>query len=411
MKTSVALYLALMTLQISKIGATIAENDYICGTDVLIEKNINNSLQKACNTLYQTRKAVRYPADYDASDTFYISDARLFSWPMLKDDRLFTTGRAGNLRLIMDSDCRFIGIIMKTINEPDKRCFRPVAPPREIDDSSNPSLRKIPVLRGYNCEGKVFESFQVEQVRKETLRLFNFWISKHLQTSLNRLKVFEEFFGSIVFLLPTKSPSSPKQLREIVDYSYYIAIDFKYETLGMVYKTKDNWVKYDGLWEMEPERRQINDPQKNSIGEAIFEGLSAYKCDSFKFSRETINSHMQVACGILQKVQKSPAHVKRGRVCPAVVETDTGSLTAWKFPLQLPEKDLITGNKFLTHDCVIILDKQCHFHGVYRYSKKMSVKCNRSSPQDLQKTHHHEATVSDSSWIDEMIDDGSWDLN
>ncbi|SZE99866.1 unnamed protein product [Blumeria hordei] len=407
MKTSFALYLALTTLQVGIKGSVIGENDYICGTDVITAANIFKSIDKACHTLYHSRKVIRYPADYDASATFFISDARLFSWPLMKDERIFNTGRAGNIRLIIDSSCRFIGIIQKTTNQPDQRCFRPMKLPRDMVDSSNPLPGRLPVLRGYSCGGIVFDSVQVEKVRQETLEEFQRWNSVNHQISLTTLRVVQELYGSMVFLLPKKTPVSPTQLLRLADYSCFIVIDSNHKTLGMVSRSIDNWDKCDELWEMEPERHHIHHPQKNSVGETVFEGLTDYECGPFKFLRETINSHMQIACTIFQKIQMSSAHYQRGRLCSAQIDTDTGSFEVWKFPLQLPERDLITEHILSSNNCVIMLDEQCYFHGVYMYSKKTKEKCNQLFPQYVQETLDYEDEISDLSWVDEMIVDWS----
>lgn len=409
MKISLSLYLTFTTLQVFKIGATFTTSDYLCGKDFVSHRNIKISVEKACDILYRSKERLRFPAVYDASTTFFISDARLFSWPVRLDGRLFDSGRPGNLRIIVDSSCSFLGVIMKYHNSPDQRCFQPVEPPRQIDDSSTSGPRNLPILRGYNCKNQIFDLIDVERDREISILKLRGWQSQGHQIGLKKLEVVDRLFETPSFLLPSMPVAYPSHIRDTLEYIYLTVIDSQDKTLGMVAKTEDKWEKCDGLWEVEPVRRQSLVPGQNSIGETVFHGVSGYQCGKHKFTPESINSHMQLACKILEKSQLSIAKLRRSRLEVARIGTSVGRLTAWKIPLQLGESDNVSRYDSMNNKCVVVLDQRCNFYGAYQNDFNRLVACDRLSPHNLPEIGGLEVSTPDFSWIDEFREDRTLD--
>ncbi|CCU74950.1 putative candidate secreted effector protein [Blumeria hordei DH14] len=386
MKTPLALYLTLTTLQVCSVGATFAKTDYICGKDVISELNIKTSIKNACYALYESRRKFRYPAVYSASDMFHVTDAILFSWPIAVKDKVYQIGHPGNLRLIIDSSCRFYGIIMKFKLLPDQRCYHPVEPPLGIDDSSNSADRRLSGIRGYNCKGEIFDSIYVEKVRRFTISELRGFVPDSQQTGLNNPEEVNKLFGPLVFLLPSEPP--PDDELEISDISYFTVVDSQHKELGMAFRSEDKWERCDELWEMEPEHRQVSAPGINSVGETLFEGVGDYQCGTHQFTRKSVNSHMHVACKIIKDAQKSEKPIQTSRLRGAVIATPTGLFKAWKFPLQFYERENISRHESATNKCVIILDRLCNFHGVYLYDSRMRVACKPLSPPGSSGTNN-----------------------
>ncbi|CAD6501873.1 BgTH12-02119 [Blumeria graminis f. sp. triticale] len=409
MKISLSLYLTFTTLQVFKIGATFTTSDYLCGKDFVSHRNIKISVEKACDILYRSKERLRFPAVYDASTTFFISDARLFSWPVMLNGRLFHKGRPGTFRVIVDSSCRFVGVIMKYHNSPDQRCFQPVELPRQIDDSSTSGPRNLPILRGYNCRNQIFDLIDVERDRETSILQLRGWQSQGQKISLTKLDVVDRLFETPSFLLPSMPVTHPSHIRDTLEYIYLTVIDSQDKTLGMVHKTEDKWEKCDGLWEVEPVRRQSLVPGQNSIGETVFHGVSGYQCGKHKFTRESINSHMQLACKILEKSQPSIKKLKHTRFEIARIATGVETLTAWKFPLQLAENAINSRHYAMNNKCVVVLDQRCNFYGAYQNHFSKIIACDRLSPHNLPEISGLEVSTPDFSWIDEFMENGPLD--
>ncbi|EPQ61799.1 BgtE-5858 [Blumeria graminis f. sp. tritici] len=375
MKGLSPLHLIFTSLLVYKISANIVESDFICEQDIVPKDRINTAIHHACSALSTSPSNTKYPAAFDASTLFLIHDAILFSWPVLMEGESYTRGRTGRFRSLIDSSCKFYGIILTIKNRPDTRCYQPVKAVRLYDLSLSSGPRNPSIFRGYRCQNKVFESFFVDHTFRETHYLYTKWKSNNINILLDGHATVNELFKTRVYLLPSEVSYFQNLYMEKSLNPYYIVINYDFEILGMVSKNLNSWAKCDELYENEPELRQSSDSNKNSIGEFIFPVGSDYKCGLFKFTRHSINSHMQLACNLIAQQDKSPSTNLKSIFGESFILPDVGIFPVRKLILKLPESEANRMAEKRPIRAFVVFDKKCNFHGVFYFQQKNVIKC------------------------------------
>ncbi|CCU82582.1 putative candidate secreted effector protein [Blumeria hordei DH14] len=382
MKRSSILYGLLTIILASTTGATLISEDFICGKRIILNHAVKKTVSDACDGIKSSTKPKIFPYVYNGSSTFFVSDAALFAWPIIFLNGPHSKVTSEKLRLIIDSSCNLFGIVMKSKNSPDKRCFRPVKRPSANDPSSSHVSRNQPRFRGYRCGNTIFGHLQLEITMKDTLGIYQLWQYEGRQIGYYGLEDIDKLFGESVLLLPSHGAKIPEEIMKMTSNPNLIVMSPQQQLIGMVNKIGNQWEKCLELWEKEPERPQAVDSTRNSIGEFLFSGVGNYRCGELVYSRESINSHMQVACTLIKPPQGSKTTAWKNFLVSMGIIPSIGNHEVWKMHLKLPENDNNSIEQKLANNGIIILDKECNFHGVYWHSDRALTPCDKLSPSE-----------------------------
>ncbi|CCU78451.1 CSEP0396 putative effector protein [Blumeria hordei DH14] len=322
------------------IVATDGPGNYVCEKDYLPSDLISKYVKGSCNSIKNADISNRYPVRFDGSSHFGISDATLFATPTRVDcSKKNAGGCVGKNRIVIDSMCNLIGIVYVT-NQSYKRCVKILD---SIDESWSTSLtisNPVPKTYGYDCNFKIFileDTLQYyRNLKQQISKLEKLKISKYINKIIST-----EFAEKEVYLWPIQSLDKQKTL-------YRIAVDKDKIFMGMTYRVGPEWMRCKQIDYVDPEPPRSLDPTKNSIGEQIFENVSAYKCDDAYISAITVNSHMQAACASIIEDQRKTV----------------GFIGIW--PIRREEFSITPRKKW---NYYVKYDHECNFLGVHvRYN-------------------------------------------
>ncbi|SZF03210.1 unnamed protein product [Blumeria hordei] len=139
-----------------------------------------------------------------------------------------------------------------------------------------------------------------------------------------------------------------------------IAVDEDLIFMGMMYRPGLDWKRCKQIDYVDPEPPRSLDPTKNSIGEHIFENVSAYKCDDVYISAITVNSHMQAACTSIMEDQRNTE----------------GFIGMW--PIRREEFS-IASRSTARWNYYVKYDHKCNFLGVYLRSNNSYGQCQKDA--------------------------------
>ncbi|CAD6505098.1 BgTH12-00596 [Blumeria graminis f. sp. triticale] len=285
------------------IAATDEPGNYVCEKDYLLSDLISRYVKSSCTSLKYADISNRHPVTFDGSSHFGISDATLFAMPTRVDNvKRYAGGNSGRNRIVIDSMCNLIGLVYIT-NQSYKRCVKILDSIDESWSTSETISSPVPKTYGYNCNYRIFileETLQYYRDLKQQISTLEKWkVSNHID-----MIIATEFAENMVSIWPIQINGKLKEntctfiitlsLRQKTNYR--IAVDKNLIFLGMMYRLDSGWKRCAQIEYVDPEPPRSLDPTKNSIGERIFENVSAYKCDDVYFSAITVNSHMQAAC-------------------------------------------------------------------------------------------------------------------
>ncbi|VDB94464.1 BgtE-4932 [Blumeria graminis f. sp. tritici] len=379
MKGLSPLHLILTILLVNTISANVVESDFICEQFIVPKDRINTAIDHACWALSASSSKTKYPAEFDPSATFSIHDAILFSWPVTIDGDYYFKGHAGKFRLLLDSSCKFFGMIAINENKPDVRCYQPVKAVRLYDLSLGSGPRSPTVIRGFRCQNEIFDSSYVDHNFKENLKLYNVWKYRKSNVHLNSNIAVNKLYQTTVYLLPSEIANTPNHNIENIRNPYFSVINPQFEMLGMVFRNINGWAKCEELHEIEPLTRQSLDINKNSIGETIFPVASGYHCGSHEFSRKSINSHMQLACNMMKRKAVYRSRGLIGDENYRISIPEAGVLLALSQSIKLPEALFKIKGYGIPNKAFVLFDEQCHYHGTFWYQQRRAVKCTQLS--------------------------------
>ncbi|SZF03208.1 unnamed protein product [Blumeria hordei] len=180
-----------------------------------------------------------------------------------------------------------------------------------------------------------------------------------------------EFAEKEVYLWPIQVKGMLKDSTYKIKTLHRIAVDRDMVFMGMMYRLGSQWKRCKQVEYVDPEPPRSLDPTKNSIGEHIFENVSAYKCDDVYISAITINSHMQAACTSLKEDQRNLV----------------GSIEMWQIRR---EEFSIASRSTEKWNYYVKYDHKCNFLGVHRRSNKIYVECQKDE-SSLQPTKQRPA--------------------
>lgn len=379
MKRPSILYGLLTNILVYTTGATFTSEDFICGKRIILKHAVSRTVNIACASIKGFTKSKITPFVYDGSSTFFVSDAALFAWPIILQNGPHSRAPSEELRLIIDSSCNLFGIVMKSKNYPDRRSYRPVEQPSRDDASDSHASRNLPQFRGYRCGNKIFGHLDIEIILKGTLGNYQLWQYDGHQIGYYGLEDIDRLYGESVLLLPSQVAKIPEEIRQMPSNPQLIVMNSRQQLVGMVNKVGNQWEKCLDLWEKKPERPRAAESTRNSIGEWLFSGVSQYGCGKFVYSRESVNSHMQVACALINPPKNSRTTTWNIYLTSMGVIPSIGNYRVWKMDLKLPENDNYSLEERLANNGAIILDQECNFHGVYWHTARDLTPCENLS--------------------------------
>ncbi|CCU82374.1 CSEP0261 putative effector protein [Blumeria hordei DH14] len=278
------------------IVATDGPGDYICDKDYLLSDRISEYVRGSCKLLKFADISSKHPVTFDGSSHFGISDATLFATPIRIDYmKKYTGGRnSGKNRIVIDSMCNLIGLVYVT-NQSYKRCIKILDSIGESWSPYGTISNPVPKTYGYDCNSKIVileEALQYyRNLKQQISNLDKRKISRHIDM-ITSTELAEKLLDK------HKTP-------------HRIAVDKDLVFMGMMYRLGSEWKRCKHIEYVDPEPPRSLDPTKNSVGEHIFENVSAYKCDDVYISAITVNSHMQAACTSIFEDQRKISTAKR----------------------------------------------------------------------------------------------------
>ncbi|SZF03211.1 unnamed protein product [Blumeria hordei] len=330
----------IISIYIYTVVATDGPGNYICDKHYLPSDLISKYVRRSCQSLKYADISNQHPVTFDGSSHFGISDATLFATPArIHYTKKYTGGDIGKDRIVIDSKCNLVGLVYVT-NQSYKRCIKILD---SIDESwSTSGTISNPVLKtyGYDCNFNIFfleDTLQYYRNLKQQISKLDKWkISRHIDMISST-----EFAEKDVYLWPIQLNGMLKESTCTFIITLSLCLDWK----------RCKQIEY-----VDPEPPRSLDPTKNSIGEHIFENVSAYKCDDVYISAITVNSHMQAACASIIEDQRNTV----------------GFIEMW--PIRQEEFSITPRTKW---NYYVKYDHKCNFLGVHRRSNNSYGQCQK----------------------------------
>ncbi|SZF03212.1 unnamed protein product [Blumeria hordei] len=364
------------------IVATDGPGNYICDKDYLLSDHISQYVRGSCKLLKFADISSKHPVTFDGSSHFGISDATLFATPTRIDYmKKYMGGNSGKSRIVIDSMCNFVGIVYVT-NQSYKRCIKILD---SIGESCSPYgtiSNPVPKTYGYDCNSKIVileEALQYyRNLKQQISNLDKRKISRHIDM-ITSTELAEK-----VYLWPYHSNGILKDSTCTFIITLFlhkhktphrIAVDKDLVFMGMMYRLGSEWKRCKHIEYVDPEPPRSLDPTKNSVGEHIFENVSAYKCDDVYISAITVNSHMQAACtSIFEDKQKFFAQVSMHAVPYLDQRNRIGFIRMW--PIRQEEFPIIARST-AKRNYFVKFDLECNFLDVYVRSNNNYSRCQK----------------------------------
>ncbi|CCU82369.1 putative candidate secreted effector protein [Blumeria hordei DH14] len=330
--------------------------DYVCDRDYLLSDRISEYVKGSCKSLKYAQISNRHPVTFDGSSHFDILDATLFATlAQIHYMKKFIGGNIGKNRIVIYSMCNLVGLVYVT-NRSYKRCVKILD---SIDESWSTSLtisNRLPKTYGHDCNSKIFileETLQYYRNLKLPISTLNKRKMRHYIDTI----ISTEFVEKQVYLWPIQvNGKFRKYSLDKIKTLHRMAVDKDLIFMGMMYRQGSEWKRCKHIEYVDPEPPRSLDPTKNSIGEYIFENVSAYKCDDVYLSAITINSHMQAACTSLSEDQRNTV----------------GFIAMW--PIRREEFSMASITRW---NYYVKYDHECNFLGVYLRLNNSYAECEK----------------------------------
>lgn len=382
----------IISFYINTIAATDRPRSFVCERKYFPADVISKAIGDSCNALEYADIKCRAIAAFDGTVLFGIRDAVLFSTPTraCHDHKyeggnlliLETSTRRIDSRFVIDSMCNLIGLIYLN-NRSFFRCAETIDSDHATDIGSDIWSNTLPKNFGYRCDHKIFH-YQDILRSFEYLRL-QFFKPAGTTTRLKPIKVSsDDFSGSDVYLWPVYADGMVRPGSLARTGLYRIATNGAKNMLGLMYRNNKDWHRCIEMKSVDPKLSTVGDGTKNSIGETIFDNLSAYKCGQRIFSIITLNSHMQAACRVIREDARKAAAGESSFPIPDPAAKH-GEINTRFWPLRLPE---LNGDKNVQRQrySYLKLDLDCKFLGVFKCvnGKFFSCLSLKASPSSLE---------------------------
>ncbi|SZF01670.1 unnamed protein product [Blumeria hordei] len=148
---------------------------FLCDNHYFRIGYIRSSAQEALTKFLRRSSYHQFPAFFENTHAFGIADQILLSWPLVKGNKVYTTGTVGNYRVIINTGGQVIGVIAITdlYELHPKLNFRKCAPVHISDEQHQDNSISgdllwdyvYPVI-GYICDLKFLEISQVNYVQR-----------------------------------------------------------------------------------------------------------------------------------------------------------------------------------------------------------------------------------------------------
>ncbi|EPQ61726.1 putative secreted effector protein [Blumeria graminis f. sp. tritici 96224] len=319
---------------------------FYCDKKIIDFKAVERAKRHACNGLSGSYWWSKFPATLSGSEIFRIDDAILFVWPLnLGSNHEFNEGGAATERVVIDSQCNFIGLI-KRIDETYQRCIQPVDPNYRPTHLPMFPMEDQPKQYGYKCSNEIIPETDLKRTYDY---IYNHWSklqnsgqepSGNLQGQTTESSRYEKFWTWPIRIKKreSKSPDYPPD-------RFRAAISQLDKSLALIYKDEDRWKKCDGIYYLDPEPPRLSEDTKTSVGETIYEGISAFRCGNDKFSATTVNSHIQAGCNRVRSLV-NPRGINTYEFPRSPENIQYKSKPVWHWPLRRFETNDRSSSKY-----------------------------------------------------------------
>ncbi|SZF04000.1 unnamed protein product [Blumeria hordei] len=348
-------------------------NDFICVGNHFSISAVMKNHRIACDSLHNAEPDQVFPAHLKDTQLFGPNLNPLFTWPIISEDKIFRSssffeGQPGNLRLVIDLNCNFLGLIMY-LNEKPQKCLE------LSSEKDRTKAQDLEYYVGYKCSDVVFGA---EYVRESVTSAQNNLVKKK---GIRFPKLyFLQSLEKLVFMFPLHKDHSIFQNhgRRRKSYNYFVIFSKSFEILHVVDKSFD----IDKTCNMFSGR--VVDPHHR------IEALSTLEIDS-KADREDFDCNGQIFGGSFISMNKEKAidaYSRRdGRLkkykLPCLIEKESANIPgkAWMWPLRIPETSKRKSKSTTSYQLIFGEDHQ--FLGVYHLSETTYVRChNRNDPDN-----------------------------
>ncbi|SZF00517.1 unnamed protein product [Blumeria hordei] len=348
---------------------------FYCGKEIIDFKAVERARRHACNGLSGSYWWSKFPATFNGSKIFHINDAILFMWPLnLGSNHEFNEGGAATERIVIDSQCNFVGLINK-IDEVYQRCIQPIDPSYVPTHVPEFPMEDQPKHYGYKCSDKIIPRTDVRLTYNyisnhwSKLKNYGHGPSGKLQDQFTESPGYEKFWTWPIRVKKRKSKS-----RDYAPDRFRAAVSQVNKSFALIYKDENRWKKCDGIYFFDPKPPRLSEDTKTSVGETIFKGVSAFKCGNDNFSATTVNSHIQAGCNRVRNLV-NPRGINTYEFPSSPENIQYKSKPIWHWPLRRFETN-DGSSKHMNHYSVR-LGSDCEFLGVYLLMGEAYRPCTR----------------------------------
>ncbi|SZF00509.1 unnamed protein product [Blumeria hordei] len=351
--------------------------NYYCGKKIIESEIVERGKSDACLSLSGSPWWVEFPASLDGSKIFGIVDATLFSWPLYWQSVNEVAGRkAGNLRVIIDSTCRLIGVLNR-IDNTYQKCIQPLNP-NSISTSLELSLRNPIKTYGIDCNGFIFFEEELDGAYDSLHRYFVAGAisdqSKEPNGSLQS-HILSEFGNEMIWSWPVQFVMEKKTYESTRKILFRATINRFGNKMGMIYKTEDSWRRCSVISYMDKIQKTAIKKHKTAVDKELLYEDNDFQCGDQIINAITINSHLRAAC------PRVWALVKSGNMNEYLYPWSLSGLShnsnlIWYWPIRKPE--LSNGQELdNSKHQLISLGNKCEFLGVYYLVDDRRTECRK----------------------------------
>lgn len=351
------------------------QSPFYCGKRIIPYEVVERAKIHACVSLGDSDWLNEFPAALDGSKIFDIKDATLFSWPL---DWISTSeaaeSSARNVRVVIDSMCRLIGVLNRIENSYQK-CIQSLNPQAISAHSLELSLGNPIKKYGIGCNEYLFLYGDLQKAY-ESLSRYHFTLrsSGHIHSQDGLLQSHTLVSGGekvwswpIEFIPDEFSPQINPQTR------FRVVLDSSGNNRGLIQSNGGDWSWCQDIQFIDKKPARSLNKHKTSVGEDYFNVNRDFMCGDQLITAVTINSHMQAACIRVQALLKLGGKKKlRYPWSPPNVEYKSKPI--WYWPIRLSE---LHDEKLFRKHQLIILTSNCEFLGIYYLVGAQKVECQK----------------------------------
>ena len=352
-------------------------NDFICGGNYFSISAVMKNHRIACDSLHNAEPGEVFPAHLTDTQLFSPNVIPLFTWPIISEDRTFKSSsffevQPGNLRLVIDLNCNFLGLI-NYHNEKAERCL-------EFSRKKYGTRgQALEYYAGYKCSDVVFRAAYVREsvtsahnnlIKKKGIRFPELF---YLQSLEKRVYIFP--------LLKDHSIFQNQVGREKKFQKYLVVFSKSFEILQVIDRSfnDDKICKMFSGTIVSPRHRIEALSTQQIVDKADSE---KFDCNGQIFGGNFISVNKEKAKNAYYS--RSDRRLKQYRF-PSPIEKEFANIPsrAWMWPLRIPETSQRKSKSTTSYQ--LIFGEDHEFLGVYHFSGTTYVRCSNGNNPEYQR--------------------------